>query len=255
MLPSGRCPFPARPLSGSGTVLAAAVGGAAGGPPSGLRARRLPALPPGAASPRFFPGGAGPFFVWCGLGPLGLAALLRGCGVRVGFPPSFPVFFPAGEEKPEARWGFAPLSRAPWVSRLAHLCAGARPHRAAPGAGFPARFTFRKLSTAAPARRPSEYNRPVKAQAGRAAWVHASPRRAALTGRFPGNCPAGLDFRPVPWYAEFPRPVPLLRGPPLPGCPWTARKPLGLIDQAAFFAVCPCIRRPLSVLDTGHVTA
>ena len=43
---------------------------------------------------------------------------------------------------------------------------------------------------------------------------------AALTRPVLEFRPAGLDFPRPLWYSGVPRPVPLLRGPPLAGCPW-----------------------------------
>lgn len=45
----------------------------------------------------------------------------------------------------------------------------------------------------------------------------------ALTRPVREFCPVGLDIPGPSWYVGEARPVPLLRGPPLAGCPWTAR--------------------------------
>lgn len=84
----------------------------------------------------------------------------------------------------------------------------------------------------------------------------------ALTRPVREFCPVGLDIPGPAWYVGIPVPVPLLWGPPLAGCPWTARKPLNLLVGRLFHLpylrscgpgiLCPCprARRP-HVLDTS----
>lgn len=53
-------------------------------------------------------------------------------------------------------------------------------------------------------------------------WWPKSAAKPGLDLAGAGNLPGGLDF-PGRWcYIGMALPVPLLRGPPLPGCPWTA---------------------------------
>lgn len=81
------------------------------------------------------------------------------------------------------------------------------------------------------------------------------PLRAFLSG--------GLDILTRLWYICLARPVPLLRGLPHLGYPWTAGKPLGLSTRRFFYALwpvrCPCKIAPLifqrSTEFTGPGTA
>lgn len=175
-------------------------------------------------------------FGWCRLGPCG--ALLPFSGGAVfgwGSPLRPPPAAPAGGSGGPRPDGASPGPRG---SPASHTSARvpARPGRYPVGVFRPGSLSV----NCQPGFRPLPGARSICGLAGALCSLRVappgptrpvcSPRPCCLHGFFQG----ALDIRPVPWYAEFPRPVPLLRGPPLPGCPWTARKPLGLIDQAAF---------------------
>lgn len=264
-----RAPCSVRPCSVSAAPVGLRVAprGAVCGPASRLRARALPAGPPGRPLAALFAWGA-PRFGCCarppagaccacgvgfrvsgGLRPLCLARcrwLRHGPSGRVRFPvllaarlwlrpvtfspTPFPFPRPAGAgEKREARLGgFAPAARGAFFAPLWRL---PPPAARAPVARCGAWLTVLKLSTnPRPGCAGAFFGHRSPIVPGASRFPFGLPERfrksragKTLTRPVREICPVGLDNPGPSWYVGEARPVPLLRGPPLAGCPWTAR--------------------------------
>lgn len=223
LLRFGRGPWASRRPAGSPPPRPLRGFGAAGSRPGGLRG------PSGRLSWAFGPRGFG-----CAPAPArACCGLWRAAAVALGFSPAAPPPRP-------------PPLGAPGVpgARLGGLRPPLRGSRfSRPSCGPPGALRAPRCADFGAVDSPKTVNRglhevcarpaaalplsgSVKAQAGRAA--------RGLDIRRVFFCPAGLTFPARSWYIGVPGPVPLLRGPPLRGV-HGRQKPLGLIDQAAFF--------------------
>ena len=166
-------------------------GGFAAAPLSRLRARRLPAGPPGGLSAAFFPSG-GPALVGCAARPAGPCCASPGVLCSAGVLPCAPrPPPPLGAPGARCPMGLRPASRAPEGLPPRTPLRGAGPCRGGPRPAFSARFTFRKLSTMVPARRPSDHNRPVKAAHPARGLGSCFTQARGLDWPIAGNLPGG----------------------------------------------------------------
>lgn len=234
--PSARCGLPVRsPLLCS--VLALALRGfPAGSPrglaPSGLRGvpssalwpprRRAPA--PGALrgpSARFWWPPAPGAFRWRAAACRRLRCL-GGCGVLPASPPPLPPRWGSRGARGLRPWGLPPPPFG------LPLLSGVLPLPFPPLSHCPPRLKASlRLSALAASR-----SAPMRCSFG------LDPLRAFLSG--------GLDILARLWYICLARPVPLLRGLPHLGYPWTAGKPLGLSTRRFFYALWP-VRCPSKI--------